>query len=187
MDIEYTITFYSYWHPGGKDGANPQIDNAVLKNKNDLPYIGGRTIKGLIKDGARFINKHQPDLIGENFINRFFGEEDSDYDNENSANLKDRFTSATMKEKINPKYAQMLYHIKERTALDDEKQTINHALRTSEVVVPIELTGMIKNVNEVDEKKLELAMKAVKKLGEKRFRGLGRCKFEINSKQKSNV
>ncbi len=179
-DISYTIKFYSYWHPGGKDGANPQIDNAVLKDKNNMPYIGGKTMKGLIRDGAEFVKEHSKgNLINESFINNVFGIKDTDYQANKVANPENKFTSAVLKEEIQKKYAPLLYHTKERTALEADKQSKKHSLRTSEVVIPLELQGKIENFTD-DESKLKLVMKAVKKLGEKRFRGLGRCEITID-------
>ena len=178
-NISYTIKFYSYWHPGGKDGANPQIDNAVLKDKNNMPYIGGKTIKGLIKDGARFVNELNSSTISGDFIKNIFGEVDTDYKADKAANPQNKFTSAVLKEKVKKEFAPLLYHTKERTALEADKQSKKHSLRTSEVVIPLELQGKIENFTG-DKIMLELAMKAVKKLGEKRFRGLGRCEITID-------
>ena len=143
-----------------------------------MPYIGGKTIKGLIRDGAEFVKEHST-LIDDDFINNVFGKEDSDYQANKAANPENKFTSAVLKEKINKEYAPLLYHTKERTALEADKQSKKHSLRTTEVVIPLELQGKIENFTD-DESKLKLVMKAVKKLGEKRFRGLGRCEITID-------
>lgn len=175
-DINYKITFYSYWHAGGKDGANKEVDNAVLKDKNNLPYIGGRTMKGLIKDGARFVNKYQPSLVSDDFIKTFFKEGDKKY--EENETVENKFSSATLGFTIVKKKTHLLYHKKSNTAIEQDKQAKNSSLHTTEVTIPLTLMGRIENFTG-DEKMLKLSIKAVKKLGEKRFKGLGRCKIEI--------
>lgn len=175
-DIRYKITFYSYWHAGGKDGANMEIDNAILKDKNGLPYIGGKTMKGLIRDAAYFINTHQSDLLEDDFIMNIFKEKDKAYGEEEE--LVNKFKSATLVHEIEKKYAHLLYHKKSSTKIIENKQADNQSLRTTEVTVPLELVGEIKNYTGKEED-LEICFKALKKLGEKRFKGLGRCTVEI--------
>jgi len=175
-NIKYQIIFYSYWHAGGKDGANMEVDNAVLKDKNKLPYIGGKTIKGLIKDAAIFINKYQPDLVSDDFIKNVFSEKDRAY--KQDENVANNFSSATLEEKIKEEYTHLLYHKKNSTSIGENKQAINQSLNTTEVAIPLTLIGSIDNFND-DTEMLKLSLKALKKLGEKRFKGLGRCKVEI--------
>ena len=47
MKIE--IKLYSFWSVGsGKVGCS--LDSIVLRDKDNLPYIPGRTFKGLLRD-----------------------------------------------------------------------------------------------------------------------------------------
>lgn len=176
--ITYNITFYSYWHPGGKDGANMNYDNAVLKDKEGLPYIGGKTIKGLILDGARFVNKYHNKLVSDDFISKVFGEPDSSYSQENSGIIFNKFSSVQIPDKIDNSLKSFLFDNIQNTAIINNKQPKKHSLRTTEVVIPLTLIGKIENFTE-DEQMLKYALQAVKKLGEKRTRGLGRCKITI--------
>lgn len=176
MDIEYKITFYSYWHAGGKDGANMEVDNTVLKDKNGMPYIGGKTMKGLIKDAARFVKNHKPTLVSDEFIKNVFGEEDNSYDKDE--NVKNNFGTAKLAKPIPSELAHLLFHKKSSTTIGDDKQAKHQSLRTTEVAVPLELVATIDNFTG-DKPMLEYSLQALKKLGEKRFKGLGRCKVEI--------
>ena len=179
-NLKYKITFFSYWHIGGKDGATMKVDNAVLKDKNGLPYIGGKTLKGLIRDGACFIISNQPTLIEtKDFINVVFGKPDRTYSIENNKKHLNKFTSARIHQNLTKKLKGLLFHDKTSIEITDNKQAKNHSLRTMEQVMPVELYGTIENVEKSMIEEIGLCLSAVKKLGLKRNRGLGRCKIEL--------
>lgn len=175
--IKYKIKLYGYWHVGGKDGANPQLDNAVLKDKNNNPYIGGKTLKGLIKDAAVFISQYRPDLVSAEFIERVFGVADGKPLKSDA--IPNKFNNATLEQTIPDNLTHLLYHHKTSTALEQNKKAKEHSLRATEVCVPLELTATIENVNTSDVKAMNYCIKGVKMLGENRFRGIGRCEFVL--------
>lgn len=177
-NIRYKITFYSYWHVGGKEGANMEVDTTPLKDKNGFPYIGGKTLKGLIKRGASYVTNYQKELVSQKFIRTVFGEQDQSYDNGSNNVIYNKFSSARLSPKIEKKYTGLLYHKKQYTALDHNKQAIAHSLRVIEATIPLELEASIENFTG-NKEMLKISLKAVKKLGVKRFRGFGRCVFEI--------
>jgi len=130
-------------------------------------------MKGLIRDAADFV---KPLIEDNSFINKIFKEKDKKYGEEEK--LENKFKSATLAYEIKKEYAHLLYHKKSSTKIIEDKQADNQSLRTTEVTIPLDLVGEIKNyTGEV--KDLEICFKALKKLGEKRFKGLGRCKVEI--------
>ena len=45
--IDYTICFFSPWHCGSGTSAGADVDELVVKDKNGMPYIPGKTLKGL--------------------------------------------------------------------------------------------------------------------------------------------
>ena len=186
QNINYTITFYGYWHAGGKDGANATLDNAVLKDDNNNPYIGGKTIKGLVRDAAGFIKEHQLKLIDTDFINTIFGKEDEDYKGKTEGRIENKFNSATPEFIIPSDLAPYLYHKKTSTAITDNKQAKEHSLRTSELTIPMVLHGSIENFtgNKDD---LAKCFQSIKLLGENRYRGIGRCEFKIKESNKEAV
>ena len=55
MDINYEIHFHSYWHCSSGLSAGADIDTLVLKNADNLPYVPGRTMKGLVRDAINDI------------------------------------------------------------------------------------------------------------------------------------
>lgn len=183
-DIKYKISFFSYWHTGGGNGISMEMDNAVIKDKNNLPYIGGKALKGLIKNSAQFIQKYQPKLVNEKFISEVFGEEDKSY--ENNKLIQNKFTSAHLREQVNYEFARSLFHKKHNTAIVKNKQAKPSSLRTMEATIPVELVACIENFTG-DIEKLKLCFKALTKIGMKRFRGYGRCKVEIIENNAENV
>jgi len=52
MELNYKIKILSDWHIGSGLDSATDVDALVLKDDNKLPYIPGKTIKGLIKDAV---------------------------------------------------------------------------------------------------------------------------------------
>ena len=70
-DIKYKITFFSNWHCGSGLAAGADTDELVIKDRNGLPYVPGRTIKGLLREAAMMLSQFIS--IPEESINRLFG------------------------------------------------------------------------------------------------------------------
>ena len=71
--INYTITFLSHWHAGSGLSSGADADSVVIKDKNNLPYLPGKTIKGLLKDIFEDFKEVQPTLVNSDFIKTYFG------------------------------------------------------------------------------------------------------------------
>ena len=52
MNIHYRIDFFSDWHCGSGLSAGVDLDALVVKDKNELPFIPGKTIKGLVREAV---------------------------------------------------------------------------------------------------------------------------------------
>ncbi len=52
MRIDYSIEFFSYWHCGSGLAAGADVDELAIKDGDGLPYVPGRTVKGLLRDAA---------------------------------------------------------------------------------------------------------------------------------------
>lgn len=181
MNLKYTITLYSVWHCGSGESKGADLDALVIKDKNGLPFIPGKTIKGLIKDGMQTILDYQPGLITEGDIRTIFGEEGI------QTGLC-FFSNAALPIEISNylsseggfAYQKHLFNKHSSTAIDPETGVaVEHSLRSIEVTIPLELEGEIMDVPENLLEKVELAMKMVKNLGVGRNKGLGRCSFKL--------
>ena len=47
--MKITLKFYSAWAIGSGKGGESK-DSIILRDDNDLPFIPGRTLKGLLRD-----------------------------------------------------------------------------------------------------------------------------------------
>lgn len=181
MELKYTIEILSEWHIGSGLGAGAETDAEILKDEQGLPYIPGKTIKGLLKDAFNDIADVKPDKITKDDIIRIFGE----YDNESKKSLAGHsyFENATLDpservEIIENGLHGFLFKNMASTAINNNGIAYDKSLRTMEVCMPLKLHGTI-NVEEAHKEKIKIAAKWARHLGINRNRGLGRCKFVI--------
>lgn len=181
MELKYKITIHSVWHCGSGESKGADIDALVIKDKQGLPYIPGKTIKGLIKDGIQSVKDYQPELVEESDIKTIFGEEGK------CAGVC-FFKNAVLPEQIHEflsteegdTYKKQLFNKISSTSIDSLTGVADeHSLRSIEVTIPVELEGEIIDVPEEFMRKIGLAMKLIKNFGVGRNKGLGRCKFEL--------
>lgn len=201
MDITYTIRFYGEWHCGSGLAAGADLDALVVKDANLLPFVPGKTVKGLVREAVEnllwFEGKGQiADDKRQLFIKAFGNSEDEAYDMTGIKNVTKGqateekqqkgelfFTNAELDEKIRGSIlcedlGKYMYRAVSSTAIKNgiaEK----HSLRRMETVVPCELQGKILEVSEDFKDYILNGLKYIKRLGQNRNRGLGRCDFII--------
>ncbi len=183
MDITYKLEFYSDWHCGSGLSAGADVDLLVVKEKNNLPYVPGKTIKGLIREAAEEIML----LKGAEYctkINQIFGcSENKDQTEQGCCFFTNATLPAFLKEEIiHNDLAQHLYRAQSSTAIDESGLAIEFSLRRIETTIPCSLTGQILNVPDDFSNEMEEALSFIKRLGHKRNRGLGRCQFTLIEK-----
>ncbi len=187
--MKLIIKLHSNWAIGsGKAGGSK--DSIILKDDNDLPFIPGKTLKGLLRDAFLECGYSEKDSI------RLFGQEKNDHiTTEKLQDEQLRFNSAYLPEtftELDKNIKNLLYTTKTSTRLDEEKQAVEHSLRKNEVVIPVTLETNIlykKDNSELsvdDFEKIENATKMLKLLGEDRHRGLGRTKITVSKSDKSS-
>ena len=179
MDIKYRIEFFSNWHCGSGLAAGADVDALVVKDANGLPYVPGRTMKGLLRESAQ-------ELGGDfNLFNRIFGLSGD----KTTANSEDKrigecfFANAMLEEGaaiVASGLTTYLFQTFASTAIDEKSGIAkDNSLRKIETVVPCILKGDINNVPDGGEELLRKAMKMIKRMGTGRNRGYGRCKISI--------
>ena len=159
--LVYKIQFFTPWHTSSGLSAGADASNTVLKDGDGLPYIPGKTLKGLLRDAAENM-KHLPTIINQDFIDRIFGLGDNEVKDRNEAALKAGipnyekwysaesdcyFSDATLSESlatsiITRKQTALLYEKVTSTAMDAAGQAKDHSLRTIEVTIPLTLYGL---------------------------------------------
>ena len=201
MKIQYKIKFYSDWHCGSGLSSGADSDLLVIKDKDGFPFIPGKTIKGLVREAVEEINELSVKKFNDE-IKTVFGVFDA---NEKAIQGCCFFTNATIKDGLadvinKSKLQEHLYRSISSTAIDENGVADAHSLRTMEVTIPCELIGNILDipdnyfiedengdVREIAGKFGEVlvnGLKFIKRLGQNRNRGLGRCLFEITSIKK---
>lgn len=188
MKIKYKLIFHSLWHCGSGESKGADIDALVIKDENGLPYVPGKTIKGLIKDGMQELVNVNSEQVKQEDIWQIFGKEA--VKNEGVIG-KCFFRNASLPEEISEYLInagnvlqKQLYTKLTTTAIDGQTGVAkDHSLRSMEAAVPMELFGEILDVPEHLSSHLEQAMQMVKGLGVGRNRGLGRCTFMIIAKE----
>jgi CRISPR/Cas system CSM-associated protein Csm3 (group 7 of RAMP superfamily) len=190
-DLKYKIQFFSEWQCGSGLAAGADVDVLAIKDKNNLPFVPGKTIKGLVREALETIY----DMKGEDksdICSIFGNAKDKNVikklkdDQEAYVYLKQGdafFTNAvidaeTVSDIMNIQASKYLYRSVSSTAILDNGIAENHSLRKVETVVPLTLHGEIKYIPEEMVDKVETALHFIKRIGYGRNRGFGRCNIE---------
>lgn len=190
--IKYSIQFFSEWHAGSGLTSGSDLSALVIKDKNDLPYIPGRTLKGLLREAAEELADLKKDEWHSDFIKQVFGlppkktnddaidpEENKRSENGNcffsNANLPEGITQVVSNEKL----AKFFFRSVASTAIGNSGVAQKGSLRTMETTIPCTLYAEITEFPNVFEKEIKLCFQWVKRMGQNRHRGLGRCHFQL--------
>ena len=173
--IKYEIEFFSNWHCGSGLAAGADVDALVIKDNNGLPYVPGRTLKGLLREAATIL------FADNELIGTIFGISGDEKDHKTGCSFFGNATlpSAEYQYIVEKKLASHLYQDFASTRIDENGIAKDNSLRKIKTVVPCKLEGEILNVPEGAENVLEDAMRYVKRMGTGRNRGYGRCKISV--------
>ena len=181
-ELNYQIEFFSEWHCGSGLTAGADIDALVIKDSDGVPFIPGKTLKGLIREAF------------EDYVSF------SNADNDSDALFGTRPESGALPSKgllyftdaaLDPsehlaitanKVQEHMYQKRTQTAIDENGIAKGHSLRSIETVVPCTLKATIMNVPETAFDTLVKSLGMIKRMGVNRNRGLGRCLFSIIKK-----
>ncbi|MEA5402819.1 RAMP superfamily CRISPR-associated protein [Arcicella sp. DC2W] len=191
MELTYKITFLSDWHSGSGLSGGAEADATVIKDDRNLPYIAGKTIKGLLKEALEEIHEVKLNAKDRTYINELLGYEIKDEKTQKVIETKSGiafFSNATLskdeRDDIIPTLSDFLYRNIASTQIKANGTAKESSLRVMEVCIPITLEGKITRIASKEQiDLLTKALKWVRHLGVNRNRGLGRCKFvEITPK-----
>jgi CRISPR/Cas system CSM-associated protein Csm3 (group 7 of RAMP superfamily) len=192
MHLKVNFELQSYWHIGSGLEGGAYADALALKNNHGLPYIPGKSIKGLLKEA--FTQAHDNGWFSENtspgLITLLFGAEGPSGIKEqgliqlSNATLSDDETNFFIN---TPQAKSNLFNVIASTAIDDATGVAKEtSLRSMEVVVPMNLSATLSintnhplyriKENQIAEQMqswLNITLTLITKLGAKRHRGLG--------------
>ena len=190
--MRYEIQFYDYWHTGSGLSAGTRADQVVNKTPDGFPLVPGKTIKGLLRHAAEDLQALGHQNITKDFLHDIFGERHRKRNDNSNADHPDRKTTiaksyfsnaelspATRKALSEDK--SYLYEVISSTAIDSQTGTAeHHSLRQMEVTIPLKLYGSIEFNDDLPNYTIALTacMNYVKRLGQNRSRGLGRCRIQ---------
>lgn len=177
------INILSYWHAGSGDGRGAELDALVLKSGEQLPYIPGRTVKGLLREGVTICEENG--LLVKGRTDTLFGQpagigvrEASTpgslvFDNASLPTEEARWLAANH----TPRNA--LYDHFSSTSIDEYGMAVDHTLRTIELCVPLCLYATVQGPGTDWLPDLKIGCTMVRALGSHRNRGLGRCEIQF--------
>jgi CRISPR/Cas system CSM-associated protein Csm3 (group 7 of RAMP superfamily) len=178
--IHIQANFHSFWHIGTGRGSGYHLDAIVEKDADDLPYVPGKTLKGLMRDAffklcewQHFESSHLDLLFGK----RVEGEGESRQ--ETSKGVL-RFSSLELEEKD--------YLLQNKPLIDDKTGVAkDKSFRMIEFTIPVKLHGEIEILNvdalDLSESELQLllqqAASLITHIGANKTRGFGAVTLEV--------
>lgn len=174
--VKYEITFHTDWHCGSGLAAGADVDALVVKDEKGMPFIPGKTMKGLVREAVEEIRCIQKKQDDEAFV-KAFGFFDDKEQKEKGCMF---FTNAELNKEeyvaiTSNNAARFMYRDIASTSIDDKGIAKDHSLRKIQVVVPCTLQGEILNVPDDMADEIIQSFGFIKRMGQNRNRGLGRC------------
>lgn len=176
MKLHYEIEINEYWQAGSGLGAGGAYDSTPIKDALGLPYLPGKTLKGVWREAFEMIRVFQPAKLPDEAFYRILGLPAREG---NSGQV--HFSNATINHKdaeviMSRSQQQYLYESVASTMVDPSTGAAKEgSLRTAEVCIPLKLEATIEKVNEDDTELFRFAAALIKRLGINRNRGFGRC------------
>ena len=181
MNIKYNIEFFTDWHCGSGLAAGADVDALVVKDNDGLPFVPGKTVKGLVREAVEEIRQLQKKSIDD--LHQAFGFFDSNKgtigkDSKEKGSMF--FTNAELSQEEHDAIvangaARFMYRTIASTAIESDGIAKQHSLRKIQTVVPCKVYGRILNVPNSLDDEIIMTTKFIKRLGQNRNRGFGRC------------
>lgn len=183
--LKYKITFYSDWHCGSGLAAGADADQLVIKDKDGMPFVPGKTIKGLFHEAVDDYCAFSKECDAKK-IDECFGTEDRKGQESQGCLF---FSNAHLLETeyneiVEASASEYLYRRISSTKIGEDGIAEDHSLRSMEVTVPCTVEGEIMNVPDDMVDFIKKSSGLIKRLGLNRNRGLGRCKIEFEKEGK---
>ena len=193
-EARVTFDMLGYWHMGTGSGKGYDYDAVVAKTANGLPFIPGRTVKGLLREGVLLLveatqasaaaSDATNRVLNLEVVERLFGHsnapDESRYDGSPG---KLYFSGAVLDPDPSVEVgwdkslAEYLYAPVASTRIDEHGQAADHTLRRIEVAVPATLTATVTCDDLADQTWIAVLKRAaplIRMAGSHRHRGFGR-------------
>lgn len=184
--IQLDISFLSYWHSGSGTGRGAEMDALVLRDHHGLPYLPGRAVKGLLREGLQSCEDAGLVATGRTCYLLGTPARDGEYDGSSPGILSVRDACLSAAEHAWLVSAEgcaskdALFDAVASTSLDARGMAADHTLRVIELCVPLKLTARISGPPGDWSKDMQKACALIRGAGSHRNRGLGRCELRIS-------
>ena len=206
MSYSLTAEFQTYWHIGTGRGSGQNLDALVERDAHGLPYIPGKTIKGLFRDAFYKIDEWQSTQYTDSLFGKRTAEGEQKRDETTPGRL--RFGNLNLIErdylilhdnsdkqdnKSEGKLIPHLFQTQASTAIDEITGSAKEkSLRMIEVVVPVKLEGEIEYLPSIHDEEQQVSQEDLAKLleqsaslithiGANKNRGMGRVRLEVKA------
>ncbi|SKA51881.1 RAMP superfamily CRISPR-associated protein [Photobacterium toruni] len=183
-----SFAIQSPWHIGSGEEGGAYADSLMLKDGAGLPYVPGKSIKGLFREAfMQAAENHWFDgALDETAICTLFGQEGNNTFTQGTLH----FSSATLSEPEqayfheNAQSVAQLFRVVQSTAIDFKTGVAkNTSLRALEVAVPMDLQASVSWEANPYQQQLVSWLSAcsclILALGAKRHRGLGVVRVDL--------
>jgi hypothetical protein len=195
--MKLKIDIHSYWHAGTGKGEGAVLDAVVLRDTDGLPYLPGKTVKGLLRDAvyrACQWNRVQPKNLDEMLFGMRTFDENSYVKRSDTRPGKLMVGDAQMEDELrkwlrNPKehdaelLKKGLFFPIYSTAIEADTGTAkNQSLRGIEVTMPLTLYAELDVLADAPDDwqtELKKALPLIRAVGAGRSRGLGRATVSL--------
>lgn len=188
LSFAYRLVFYGDWHTGSGLAAGAEVNLTVARDRKGHPYVPGKTLKGLLHEAALDLRDFGDSAaITADFIKTVFGEgEDKRSSNAPVADeiiaSKSFFSNATLSAAFRAELGEgeqpFLFRTLNSTAIDEQGVAKDKSLRSLEVTIPLVLFARVDQLPEEYHPALKRCCNYVKRLGQNRNRGLGKCQLQ---------
>lgn len=176
------IDIRSYWHAGTGRGSGSHLDALIERDAEGLPYLPGKTVKGLLRDALRLWEYWESDNTS-SLTDSLFGTTGTSgllRIGDARIPLRER-TALAMRAELKPLLFESLFN----TAIDHERGAYaKKSLRGIEVALPMELGAEITPLRDGVPpdwcSTLRKALPFVRGIGACRNRGLGRAVLTLS-------
>jgi CRISPR/Cas system CSM-associated protein Csm3 (group 7 of RAMP superfamily) len=193
-----TVELLSWWHAGSGLGRGGDADALVIRDRDGLPYLPGKTLKGLLRDAVQLAEDHGH--LTAKTTETIFGPNDpttrdprgqhAEYDATPRDPGQITVTNATLPKDLadwlragGEARKAALFEAVTSTALNEDGVVRNKTLRTVEVCPPLALTATLSGPdNGVWFETIKQCVPLIRALGSHRHRGLGRCQVTLPEK-----
>ncbi len=179
-EVKYNLQFMSDWSCGSGLDAGVESDVLPIKDAKGLPFVPGKTIKGILREAAEEINEVRSNQYAAQ-IDALFGV-GADARDEGGQQGQAFFSDVVLPQKEAEEICsnglqEQLFRRISFTAIQPNGIVKPHTLRTFEFCMPLTLKGSVWLYVEDEAVKtlLHQAFKWVRYIGIGKNRGFGRC------------